>query len=248
VRRDIASTAEVTLLGGFRVVVPGRGDVTPGGVLAQMVKLLGVHGALHVEQLIELLWPDCDPETGRTRLRNVLCRLRRSCGDIVARDGERIVFVSEVSVDATLFAVESQAVMNLEGAQRHAMARTAVSRYRGDLLPFDLYADWAVVPRERLRRRYLGLLDLLAEDAVMRGDRREAVTWFERGIDVEPDDEDRYLAAARQLVDDGHRGRAVLMLRRARAASARLDLPPSAGLCALEAEIYGTASERRVPA
>ncbi len=43
-------------------------------------------------------------------------------------------------------------------------------------LPADRYADWAAVPRERLPRRHLPLLDLVAEDAIARGDLDEATS------------------------------------------------------------------------
>ncbi len=101
--------------------------------------------------------------------------------------------------------------------ERPGLARTALARYKGELLPGDRYEPWATAPRERLQRRYLELLDLLAEDAVERGDVDEAIRLLDQAQVAEPLDEERYLRAAELLLFQGRRGSAQSLVERASA-------------------------------
>ena len=102
---------------------------------------------------------------GRRRLRNLLNRVRATCGELVARDGEALVLAPDADVDARGFEDAAAAVGWRRTGERAGLARAALARYEGELLPADRYEAWASAPRERLRRRYLDLLDLLADDA-----------------------------------------------------------------------------------
>jgi DNA-binding SARP family transcriptional activator len=114
--------------------------------------------------------------------------------------------------------------------QAAALARSAVDRYRGDLLPADRYKAWAAEPRERLRLLYLELLDLLALRAQATGDVDEAARLVKRAIDAEPYDEERYVRLAGLFTSQGRVGSARAVLRRARAMLDDLGLPASGGL------------------
>ena len=114
------------------------------------------------------------------------------------------------------------------------MARAALSRYRGELLPGDRYEPWAAAPRERLQRRCLELLDLLSEDAVARGDVDEAIRMLDRAQLAEPLDEDRYLRAAELLLFQGRRGSARALVRRAATVREQLGLAESERLLRLQ--------------
>ena len=116
------------------------------------------------------------------------------------------------------------------GRSREAVsaARAALARYGGDLLPDDHYEPWAELPRERLRRQALSLLDLCAASAAQAGDLDEAVRCLERAIELAPDEEERYLTAARHLLTQGRRGAARAMVGRARRGRQRTRAPPAA--------------------
>ena len=117
------------------------------------------------------------------------------------------------------------------------MARAALARYRGDVLPDDLYEEWADPPRERTRRTMLQLLDLCADAAAARGDLDETRRVIELTIDLAPYDDARYLRAASALLEQGRRGAALTVVRRARAALAELGLQPPPNLISLEETI-----------
>ena len=184
-------------------------------------------GRTSADELVEALWPDAEPGRGRTRLRNVLARLRQD-GELLVRDGDEIALPAGCVVDAGLFQEQSEAALAGKGDPQ-----AAAELYAGELLPGDRYQDWTSGPRERLRTRYLALLDRLAELAAGRGEVDEALSWWERALDVEPYDEDRYIAMASLLVSAGRAGPANRVVRRAMTMLERLGVPASPSLTEL---------------
>jgi DNA-binding SARP family transcriptional activator/ATP/maltotriose-dependent transcriptional regulator MalT len=236
------SAVSIRLLGGFEITRAGSRLSLPPGRPAKAVRAVAVAGGrLHADELIEMLWPNSSLVTGRSRLRNLLSRLRGASGEILERDGEMIHLPGGHEIDAEQFREDAEAarVARSAGDERHAaaLARSALGRYRGDLLPDDRYEDWTAIARERLRSVYLDLLDLLAGAAEEQSDFDETIRMIARGIDVEPYDEQRYVRLARLLWSQGRAGSALATLTRARAALAELGLDPSDDLVGLEREI-----------
>jgi DNA-binding SARP family transcriptional activator/ATP/maltotriose-dependent transcriptional regulator MalT len=237
-----AGTLSLTLLGRFEVRRRGvPADIPPGRPARAVRAVAAAGGRMRAEELIEILWPNTDPERGRNRLRNLLSRLRLAIGDVLARDQETIVVSPDVESDAALFEAQARAAIAArsggEVSRALGLARSAVGRYGGDLLPDDRYEEWADAPRQRLRHLYLELLDLLAADAADRGDVDEAVRLVRRGCECEPLDEVRHLRLARMLMSQGRRGSARAALERARAALDELGLAPSRSVARLAAEL-----------
>jgi DNA-binding SARP family transcriptional activator len=141
-------------------------------------------------------------------LRNLLNRVRDQVGDLLTRDGDTIRLAADVDVDALAFEQSARAALTETGAARVGLARAALARYAGELLPQDRYDDWAVEPRERLRQLYLSLLDLVIADAAERGATDEAIALLELAIAAEPLDESRYRAAAALCRSAGREGSA----------------------------------------
>lgn len=217
------SAFAVRLLGGFAVTAGGR-ELPPGpGRPALLVKLLALRPeGLGVDTAIELLWPGADREIGRARLRNLLNRLRSACGELVERTEDGLRLSAHATVDLARFEAALQAARAAAPAARAGTARAALAAYGGELLPDDRYADWATVARERVRQGLLELLDLLADDAVERGDVDEAIRLLERAIEAEPLDEDRLLRAAELRIFQGRRGSARSLIERVLALRADL--------------------------
>jgi DNA-binding SARP family transcriptional activator/ATP/maltotriose-dependent transcriptional regulator MalT len=238
---SVTMPVAVRVLGGFAVTNGGRDTGLPAGLGAQVVKLLAVSGGrLVTEQLIFALWPDADLDQGRHRLRTILSRLRADAGDVVQRDGEVLMLAPGVAVDLAEFEREARRALALGRAEplmAAAVARSAIARYRGELLPEDPYVPWATGPRESARRLVLQLLDLCADAATSRGDLDEVRRVVEMTIDLAPYDDERYLRAAATLLSQGRRGAALTVVRRARSALDELGLPPSDGLVRLEEQI-----------
>ncbi len=215
----VDATTRIRMFGSFAVEVAGSDRTPQAGHPCALVKLLALHDAMSTDSVIDTLWPEAEIETGRRRLRNLLNRIRQRSGDIVTREGEMLRLGSSVITDLSVF--ESRTAVALSGPreERVGTARLAIALYAGELLPGDMYEDWAAGPRERAKRQFLSLLDLVADDAVARGDSDEAVRLLDQAIAVEPLDESRYARLCEVLVQQGRVGsarevakRAVLML------------------------------------
>ncbi len=231
----------VTVLGGFSVTSGGRDLDPPAGRPSTLIKLLALSdSAVTVDEAVELLWPGSDGPTGRRRMRNLLNRLRTNCGELVGRDGETLVLAAGTEVDARIFERDAVAVAAADEAARPGLARGALTRYPGELLPQDRYESWATAPRERLRRRNLELLDLLVEDASERGEIDEAIRLLDRAIAAEPLDEDRHLRAAELMLFQGRRGSARSLVERAATIREELGLDPSPRIERLRAATSGS--------
>ena len=234
-----AAKVSITLLGGFELRRGGQSLHPPVGRPTEAVCIVAAAGgALHAEELTEALWPGVHPDAGRNRLKNLLSRLRSACGDVLVRDERTVMLVGGSSIDAAMFEAEGRQALRARSVgdvlRAVALARSAVDRYRADLLPADRYKPWAAEPRERLRLLYLDLLDLLALRAQATGEVDEAARLVQRAIEVEPYDEERYVRLADLFTSQGRVGSARAVLRRARAVLDDLGLPASDGLRAAE--------------
>jgi DNA-binding SARP family transcriptional activator len=216
----------VRLFGRFVVHRDGEPVDLPGGASSEIVRLLALDaGGLGVEEVVDALWPDVDLEEGRRRLRGVLSRLRTRSGDLVARDGTRLL-LTDAWVDARAFREAADRALAGVGADRAGLAIAALALWTGELLPADPYQSWAVGPRVQLRRRRIELLDAVAAAAAERGSLDEARYALEQAIEVDPYDESRYLRVAEHLLTLGRREPAARVLRRALAVLEELGVEP----------------------
>jgi DNA-binding SARP family transcriptional activator len=221
----------IHVLGGFGVVRSGRPVWLPPGRPVTAVKAIAAHGGrLRTEELIEALWPDGGPDTGKARLRTVLSRIRSSAGDLLVRDGDVVTIGPGVELDALAFETDARQALSLAREDRSraaTVARAALAHYRGPLLPEDPTADWAAGQRERLRVLHLELLDIAAAEAEREQQLDEAVRILHEAIAVEPYDEVRYARAARLLASQGRTGSARALLAQAKATLAEIGITPS---------------------
>ena len=241
----------LAVLGRFELTIGGRPVAIAAGQGAQLLKLVTLSGGrIASDRLIETIWPEVELEAGRNRLRTVLNRLRGAAGgEVIAREGEVLVLDPAIRVDLVEFLAETRRARSLASVDAPlavATARGAIARYRGELLPDDLYEDWAAAPRERARGAMLDLLDLCAQDAARRGDLDELRRLIERAIEMAPHEDARYLGAITLLVEEGRRGEALAVIRRARLAFADEGLDAPERLVELEQAILEAgASPRR---
>lgn len=226
----------VTTLGTF-AVRSGAQDLTPpAGHPSTLVKLLVLRSSMTVDGVIDALWPDADIDTGRARLRNTMNRLRTRSGPIVERRGDTLELAAHVRTDLAAFEQAAAEALAADSATRVGLARQAVALYAGELLPGDAFEDWAAAPRERLLRRYLSLVDLVADAAAEAGNADEAARLLDLGIAADPLDEQRYVRLAEMLAHQGRPTTARQVADRAISVFAELGLPPSAALRRLAAD------------
>ncbi len=227
----------IVTLGRFAVERAGQ-DITPlPGRPQTLVKMLAVRGQLALDEAVEELWPEIDEETGRARLRNLLNRIRSAAGELVVRADGAVSIAPGVQVDAHRFEQEAAAALSAPLSTRPGLARAALTRSTGELLPADKYADWATVPRERLRRRQLALIDVVSEDALARGDFDEADRLLDEAISLDPLDEVRYVRLARALIGQGRVRRAHRVAEQALSVASELGAEPTDELATLLREL-----------
>jgi DNA-binding SARP family transcriptional activator len=202
----------------------------PTGPSGALVRLLALHPAgLEIDEVIDALWPDADAVLGGRRLRDARTRLTARCGELVLREGSRLVLTAGW-VDVVAFRRAADRALTRAPGEATGLVAAALALWGGDPLLSDPYADWAEGPRGQLRRRHLQLLDLAAEDAVQRSSLDEACTLLEEGVEADPYEEHRYLSLSELHARLGHGLAARRALERARDALARLELEPSSEL------------------
>lgn len=109
------------------------------------------------ELLVELLWPESDPQAGRHNLSMALSSLRRALEPAGVTDGSVILAdrhavglnSSAVVTDVAEFEEALRTASRSEGDDRAHFLAAAVERYRGPLLP-GFYDDWVGPEQQRL--------------------------------------------------------------------------------------------------
>jgi DNA-binding SARP family transcriptional activator len=219
----------ISLLGDFIVSRKNSEVSIPQSLAAQALKIVTLHKKIHVDELVEMLWPEAEPGVGSRRLRNVLWRIRGACGDLLQREGNLICLAKDAGTDIDRFEeLATQALTCDGGAEEVArLAAEAVAIYRGELLPGDRYADWAAAYREALLRRHASMLELLVTSSLSEDRFDQALAFLERLIETDPFEEHYYLQVAEIHVEAGQYHRARNALERASRMLVDLGVPPS---------------------
>jgi DNA-binding SARP family transcriptional activator len=156
--------------------------------------------------LLEVLWPEADPQVANNRLRVAMHHLRQACSTSARRGlGECVVFRDgcyafngrlEVWTDVEAFEAAWQAGARLERAGRIAEAvlcyDQAESLYRGDYLEEDPFEEWTLLRREELRGIYLTILGKLSDHWLRSGDLERAMAGWNTILARDPCREDAY--------------------------------------------------------
>ncbi len=118
----------------------------------------------------------------------------------------------ELSVDLFEFLAEAGAGLRElargDRGEAEALLAAAESRYAGDLLPEDLFADWSIHAREEARSLYGQVLHVLGELASARDDRGSAARYSCGRSAIDPYDEPAHLGLVRVLAEARRHGEA----------------------------------------
>jgi predicted ATPase/DNA-binding SARP family transcriptional activator len=189
-----------------------------------LVKLLALQPQhrLHREQLIELLWPEQTAGSATNSLYKALHAARRSLEPrrqsgavsnfILARGGQIILSAPrELWVDAVEFERRAGAAFREQSAPA---LQAALELYQGDLLPEDLYEDWAAARREHLRSTHHRLLLTLGRMYVEQGRCESGLELLERLITLDPSNEEAHRQMMLLYASTGRRAEALRQYRR----------------------------------
>lgn len=232
-------SVRVRLLGGFDVEVDGRPIPSSAWRLrkaSELVRVLCVspRHRLHREQLIDQLWPDRPPDAALNNLHQAIHVARSALGSnedaahslLVLRDGYLTLCPNgDLWTDIEAF---DRAVRGAGSTSSLATLNEARELYRGEPLPDDRYAEWAVGPRETLTQDYLSLLTRIAELEERDGRWDAAIDCVRKILDLEPMDEAAHRSLMRLYAIGGRRQLALRQFEWLRTSLAReLGVEPS---------------------
>jgi len=209
----------IRALGGFDVLIDGVQFVS--GVKPQrrpldlLKALLIANGhSVGAAELADKLWPDSDGDTARNSLQVAVHRLRRLLGRdeaVVVQDRKVHLQHALFSVDLWVFEREAGYLGGLYAGDPLFPDRAAdvLALYRGHLFAHEAEQPWMLLPRERLRRVWLGLVRRLGEFHEARGDWGRAGELYQRALELDPFAEEVYRGLMRSQQRAGESAEAI---------------------------------------
>lgn len=248
---DADAVVRVHLLGGFTITLGERSIDASAWHLRKaqsMVKLLALAPGhrLHRDRVLELFWPDLDVEAAANNLHYIMHSARNTLGRLwevapSSSSGHRGRSTTSLHLRQQILALDFQLPLWVDveafeadtAAARHGtdteLYENAIALYRGDLLPDDLYEDWASHRREELRTTYLALLLAVAQLYVSQGNHTAAIEAYQRALAADAAHEEAHRQVMRLYALSGQRHQALRQFVRMREALQReLEMPPSA--------------------
>jgi DNA-binding SARP family transcriptional activator len=206
----------VHMLGAFSMTI---GDLTmklPASRGLSLLKYLLLHHKQNTprEVLMDIFWPDAEPETARNNLNVAMHSLRKALRTviflpvIVFEDGAYGLEPNlQVWLDVEEFERCIKAGQRLEARDQltAAMAEyeAAISLYQGDFLEQNPYEEWSVGERERLRVAYLDTLDRLSHIYFSQGKYVACTTLCQRILTMDNCSENAYRRLMRSYSRQG---------------------------------------------
>jgi len=204
IHRSKLPRLRIETLGGFEIL---RGD-TPmdenewkRSQPKELLKSILSRGGKKIPKdlLMEDIWPEGEKEATERKFKVTFHRLRKSLepdmdkdfkssyihlkDNLVSLDNE----LCRVDVDCFSFLIEKGKIKEKEGDLKTAISlyTEAVDKYRGDFLSEELYAQWAELKREELKKTYINILLKLAR---LREDSKaikKAVSFYKKAIQAD---------------------------------------------------------------
>lgn len=150
------------------------------------------------EVLMELLWPDNDPDAARNNLNVAVYGLRQALRSThphyshVLYQDDCYLLNPEIDIwlDSELFMRQIALAQSLEQAGELARAmevyNNAEALWLGEFLEEDRYEDWPVAQRQLLQQQYLRLLDKLSKYHFDQGAYNSCTTACRKMLAVDP--------------------------------------------------------------
>jgi DNA-binding SARP family transcriptional activator/ActR/RegA family two-component response regulator len=228
-----APSLRIQTFGQFNVWRDGRLiDPWERAQAKTIVKLLLIRRAaagraVSPDELMEWLWPESDPESGRKRLLPLVSNARHTLEpDVEPRDSNFILrsstgYYFDLSGDVTWDVRDFRQFVHEAGVQERAgeleaaaAAYEAASElYVDDFLAEDRYASWAIPQRQALQREYRDALSSLANVYAALGRYGDAIRAGEAALEADPLLESVYRQLMRYHYRAGDKGQALKVYR-----------------------------------
>jgi DNA-binding SARP family transcriptional activator len=241
---------KIRLLGSFEVE---RGDSILHAnewrrkKAADLLKRLALEKRLLKDQAIEFLWPETDVDSGTNNLYKTIHVLRQTLNSALGPGASKALFEFEdgilkllpkVWVDAHQFESLYKQALDLPAQDQTVLLEEALSIYRGELLPDDLYADWTLLHREELVRLHREAALTLAQYRIEQDDYTGAIQLIKPLLRRDPADEEMHRMLMRLYAISGRRHDALRQYQTCvDYLESELDAPPGAETTALYDQI-----------
>jgi len=215
---EAASGRRLAVIGGpMKLQGPEGLEAVPPGNPQRLLGVIAAYGgSASFDQLSEAIWPGEDIETSRTRLRNVLLRLRRGVGEVVVRTASGVRLAADVTCDLHDFermAGDALASSRSDPDLAGHLASDAVELVNGPIFADFEYEEWAETARRQVEQQLLGMLDFLSVQSEDAGDLPLAQSYAERALRVDRYSDSRYVRLAELLTMQGRNAAAVAVLQ-----------------------------------
>ena len=155
-----------------------------------LLKALIANGGRNVpeERLIDALWPDGEADAARKSLDITVLRLRKLLGS------NETILVSDESIglnpglcwtDVWAFEHRIAQAEAADGEAGLSAAAAALALYRGNFLPDEAEEPWTVKARERLRAKFVRLVETAAQADEAAGHWEKARAHYLKGIEAD---------------------------------------------------------------
>jgi DNA-binding SARP family transcriptional activator len=184
----------IRCLGKFGITMDGRtinvsgweGKQT-GRVLKAIIALGGVD--IPIERVADLLWPDSDGDRALGAFKVSLSRLRKSLQKIhpdkpwiMVKNGKLSLNTSVCTVDCAVFSTRAAAILGGSAGDEENI-REALSLYSGNFLSDEPHEPWQTQKGDKLLRRYVEMVLLLAELLRMQNRRDEESACLHKALE-----------------------------------------------------------------
>jgi len=202
-----------TLFETLRLYTPDGEAIDPGSPTTRSLiayLLLNRNRPADRRRLAFTFWPGTTESAARRNLRQYLHHLRTALepadpdGVLLITEGSSIQFSPkvELALDVETFLQETRPEASGEELKH------ALSLYTGDLLE-DIYDDWCVPERERLRQTWLEALDRYSQILQGSGKINEALSIVQKWVSAEPFDETAQRSLMSLYAMSGERAKAI---------------------------------------
>lgn len=197
----------IYLFGCVRIALGGNPiDVCVHGKALRLFRYLLAHRehAVPKDVLIELLWPDADPDSGRRALHQAVYTIRKSLRD-ADPGGDLIVFEDDayrinpglptwcdVEEFEQLIDLAHRAETRGDDDVALELLQRSAQLYTAEFAEDAPYEEWALAERERLRYAFVGAVNRLGDLTETAGDLGHAVEFSQRALVLEPCDEESH--------------------------------------------------------
>jgi predicted ATPase/DNA-binding SARP family transcriptional activator len=217
-------TLQIHLLGDFCICIGEKSLEANHWKLRKaktLIKLLALapHHRLHREELMDSLWPEADLQAATDSLHQTLHNLRSNLKPYCSNPRHYIQVENEMVslcpdtplwIDMEAFEAAAQEATRSRDPESY---QVALALYTGDLLPEDLYEDWAINRREELRKEYIHLSFELGKLFESREEFPHAIETFRKILASDPLQEEAHTSLMHAYAMSGQRTQAISQFR-----------------------------------